>query len=196
MRFYTKEWYELMQHQHDAWYMKFISEKEYTDSDYQLQQEEDKKTQKAVQKIVDAADEEFSRQQIPERIKSTFCFHDNDLLSFQKQGNTYEMLLQKEYGWSEEEQKEGITPYIKIIFIEGVLLEQEAILRLKTKIDEDGDLDTNCIYLYDELYSVPGGYEVHMLFYILEEQERLAYLTIRCSDIHFEDNITLPKAET
>lgn len=165
MRFYTKEWYELMQlHPLDA------------------------------PSVVNAADEELSQQQIPERIKSTLRFHDNDLLSFQKQGNTYEMLLQKEYGWSEEEQKAGITPYIKIIFTEGVLLDREAKQRLKTKIDEGGNPDSNCIYLYDELYSVPGGYEVHMLFYILESRNRLAYLTIRCSDIHFEDNITLPKA--
>ena len=166
MRVYTKEWYEFMQ-LHPLDAPSVVN-----------------------------AEEGLSRQQIPERIESAFRFHDNELLSFLKRGNTYEMLLQKGYGWSEEEQNEGITPYIKIIFTDGVLLEREAKQRLRTRIDEDGNPNSNCIYLYDELYSVPGGYEVHMLFYILEAQNRLAYLTIRCSDIHFEDNITLPKAET
>ena len=147
-RFYTKEWYKLMQHQDDTLCM----------------------------------------QRIPDRISGTFHFHDSALLSLRKRGRNYEMLLRKDGGWFGE----GVTPYIKIIFTDADLLEREKGLTPRTQMDEDGTLWSNCIYLYHEIYSVQDGYEVHMMFAARKRSE-LAYLTVKCRDICFEDNITLPE---
>ena len=58
--------------------------------------------------------------------------------------------------------------------------------------DADGALCSKCVFLYHEIYSVENGYEVHMLFAI-DGRSDLAYLTVRCGDICFEDNIVLPR---
>ena len=41
------------------------------------------------------------------------------------------------------------------------------------------------------MYAAQDGYEIHMMFTTAKWPE-LAYLTVKCSDILFEDNITLP----
>ena len=50
---------------------------------------------------------------------------------------------------------------------------------------------TELNYLYHEMYSVQDGYEVHMMFATRGRSE-LAYLTVKCRDIWFEDNFVLP----
>ena len=69
------------------------------------------------------------------------------------------------------------------------MLEREKGLTPRVRRDEDGTLWSNCIYLYDELYSTQDGYEVHMLFTTGKQYNKLAYLTVKCSDIRFKYNI-------
>ena len=88
---------------------------------------------------------------------------------------------------------EGVTPYIKVIFTDAVLLEREKGLMPRARMDEDGTLWSNCIYLYREMYSAQDGYEVHMMFATKKRYE-LAYLTVKCCDICFEDNIVMPES--
>lgn len=49
--------------------------------------------------------------------------------------------------------------------------------------------ESNCVFLYHEMYSTPGGYEVHMMF-AMRGRGELVYLTVKCRDIRFGDNIT------
>ena len=154
------------------------------DSVFRRLKEEGKQNRKAIRKIERAAEKELSRQQIPDRISEAFLFHDSNLLSLRKCGRNYEMLLRKDGGWFGE----GVTPYIKVIFTDAVLLEREKGLTPRPRMHEEGTLCSNCIFLYHELYSMPAGYEVHMMFAI-RGWSKLAYLTVRCRDILFEDNI-------
>ena len=113
-----------------------------------------------------------------------FHFHDSALLSLRKRGRNYEMLMRKDGGWGGE----GVTPYIKVIFVDAILLERERGLTPRARMDGDGTRWSNCICLYHEMYSIKNGYEVHMMFTIRTWSEP-AYLTVKCHDICFEDNI-------
>ena len=99
------------------------------------------------------------------------------------------MLLRQDGGWFGE----GVTPYIKVIFTDAVLLEREKGLTPRARMDGDGNQSSNCVFLYHELYSVQDGYEVHMMFTTAKWPE-LAYLTVKCRDICFEDNCDTKKA--
>ena len=151
--------------------------------------EESKQNRRAFQKIERAAEKELSRQWIPDRINDVFHFHDSALLSLRKRGRNYEMLLRKDGGWFGE----GVIPYIKVIFTDAVLLKREKGLTPRARM-EDGTVWSNCVYLYHEMYSVQDGYEVHMLFATRGRSE-LAYLTVKCRDIYFEDNIQFQTGE-
>ena len=154
------------------------------DGAFRRLKEEGKQNRKAIRKIERAAEKELGRQQIPDRIRDTFHFHDSALLSLRKRGRNYEMLMRKDGGWVGE----GVTPYIKVIFVDAILLERERGLTPRTRMDGDGTLWSNCICLYHEMYSIKNGYEVHMMFTIRTWSEP-AYLTVKCHDICFEDNI-------
>ncbi len=155
---------------------------------YQRLKTEEKENRKAFRKIERAAKKELDRQHIPEQIAEAFSFHDSSLLSLRKRGRNYEMLLRKDGGWFGD----GVTPYIKVIFTDAVLMERERGLKPRTRMDADGALCSKCVFLYHEMYSVESGYEVHMLFAV-DGRSDLAYLTVRCGEIGFEDNIVLPQ---
>lgn len=121
------------------------------DSVFQRLKDEGKQNRKAIRKIVRAAEKELSRQQIPDRIRDTFHFHDSALLSLRKRGRNYEMLLRKDGGWFGE----GVTPYIRVIFNDAVLLEREKGLTPRTQGNQDGTLwhtDPLCKYMYIHSY--------------------------------------------
>lgn len=156
------------------------------DSIFRRLKEEGRQNRKAIRKIERAAEKELSRQQIPARIRDAFHFHDSVLLSLRKRGRNYEMLLRKDGGWFGE----GVTPYIKVIFTNAVLLDREKGLTPRLQRGEDGTIYSICTYLYHEMYVAQDGYEIHMMFTTAKWYE-LAYLTLKCRDILFEDNITL-----
>lgn len=108
-------------------------------------------------------------KKIPERILSEFGFHDGMVLSLEQIRSELVMTIQKD-GVSFDEQ----TPYAKVIFTNGKIIERDENLMFE-----------NCIWLYDELYKTMNGYEVHMLFM----ENELRYLTISCDDIVIEHNI-------
>ncbi len=157
------------------------------ESVYQRLKSEEAENRKAFQAIEQAAQAELGRQQIPASIANAFCFHDSSLLSLQKRGRDYAMVLRKDGGWYGDD----ITPYIRVIFRDAALVEREKGLTPRTVPDADGALSSNCTFLYHELYSNPDGYEVHMLF-ATARRRSLAYCTVRCRDIMIQDNIVLP----
>ena len=154
---------------------------------YQKLQIEEAENRKAFEAIERAAEEELSRQPIPDDITAAFQFHDASLLSFRKRGRDYEMRLRKDGGWCGDD----VTPYSKVLFRDAVLLEREKSLVPRTMRDADGTLSSNCTFLYHELYAGPDGYEVHMLF-ATAGRSGLAYCTVRCGDIAFQDNVPMP----
>jgi hypothetical protein len=50
----------------------------------------------------------------------------------------------------------------------------------------DGFCRSNISFLYHEIYRTDTGYEAHMMFWV---PKGLAYLTIACADISFEDGV-------
>lgn len=157
------------------------------ESVFQKLQREEEENRRAFQAIEQAAEKELGRQPIPAPIAEAFRFHDSALLSLHKRGRDYEMRLRKDGGWYGDD----VTPYIKVLFRGADLLERERGLIPRTMQDADGALSSNCTFLYHELYASPDGYEVHMLF-ATAGRRGLAYCTLRCDDIVFEDNVPMP----
>lgn len=153
------------------------------ESAFKRLKKEEQANRRAFEKINAKATTVLEQQNIPEEIRDQFCFHDASVLAIKKVRSNVELYLRKDGGWLGD-----ATPYIKVIFKNVRQLEREKGFSLRPKLDADGDLRTNCTYLYDELYRVESGYEVHMLLWT---SKALRYLTICCEDIHFEDNISL-----
>ena len=153
------------------------------ESAYKRLKKEEQANRRAFEKINAKATSVLEQQDIPEEIRERFCFHDSSVLAIKKVRSDVELYLRKDGGWMGE-----ATPYIKIIFKNVRQFNREKGFSLRPKLDADGDLRTNCTYLYDELYHDESGYEVHMLLWT---PKALRYLTICSEDIQFEDNIAL-----
>ncbi len=153
------------------------------ESVYNRLRKEELANQRIFKKIMKEAEEILGRQNIPKNIKSQFCFHDADLLALKKVGSNVELYLRKDGMWFE-----GTTPYTKVIFKNVSRMEREKGFALRPKTNEQGELCSNCQYLYNELYRNLDGYEVHILLWT---SKALRYLTICCEDICFVDNIEL-----
>ena len=94
------------------------------------------------------------------------------VISFAAEGDEIELALE---GWDEE----GEEVTYKLRFDEVDIIENEGI-EVHSSIDEDGDLDSDCEYLYSELYIEDGRPEVHLMF----DNNGLKYLTFRCSEAY------------
>lgn len=151
------------------------------ESAFQRLKKEEQKNRRTFEKINKAVDVVLSRQEIPEKIQEQFHFHDAHVLALKKARRDVELYLRKDGYWSGD-----MTPYIKIVFKNVSGLDREKGLVFRKRIEEDGEIFSNCQYLYDELYRTEDGYEVHMLLWTMKA---LRYLTIRCREIEFEDNL-------
>lgn len=146
---------------------------------------EEQANQRTFQKIEKEAAAVLTAQDIPEAIHSQFHFHDSNLLWLKKVRSDYELTMRICFDWPQNTK----TPYIKVIFRQVSLVEREPGWRLRPRPDQHGTYDSNCHYLYDELYKTDDGYEVHMLLWTASG---LRTLTVHCRDIDFENNLQLP----
>ena len=152
-----------------------------SESAYKRLKKEEQVNRRAFEKIMTKAAAVLEQQNIPYEIHSRFCFHDAAVLAIKKVRSNVELYLRKDGGWPGD-----TTPYIKVTFKNVQRFDREKGFSLRPKLNENGDLRTGCIYLYDELYRIQNGYEVHMLFWT---PKALRYLTICSEDVKFEDNI-------
>ena len=127
---------------------------------YDKLHKEENETIKKLEQINMEASEVLDKQNIPEDIIEEFRFHDSLIKSFEKNNNDYEMSLDSYDMFSENENK-------KIIFKNAEIIELE-------EFD-----DEYTYYLYEEIYSVETGYEVHMMVW----SNGLKYITLKCEDI-------------
>ena len=153
------------------------------ESAYKRLKKEEQANRRAFEKINAKSAAVLEQQDIPEDIRLQFSFHDASVLAIKKVRSDVELYLRKDGGWMGD-----AIPYIRIVFKNVRHIDREKGFSLRLKLDADGDLRTNCTYLYDELYRGESGYETHMMFWT---PKALRYLTICSEDIHFEDNISL-----
>lgn len=238
MKFYTKEWYDLMQHLHYTCGVKKIPDKEYSDKEikklyylalkkevgtikdfkegyrigmryvplrysawvlqavdkrllaldlmpervYRQLKKEEQKNRRVFQKIGKKAEEILSKQEVSEELRASFQFHDSHLLTLKKVRSNVELCMHNVNGWTEG------TPYVKVVFKKVVLYDREKGFVLRKKQGQDGAWESNCQFLYKEIYRTEYGYEVHMLLWA---GRKPWYLTIGCEEILIEDNIQL-----
>lgn len=149
------------------------------ESAYKRLKKEDQANRRAFEKINAKAAACLEQQDIPEEIRERFCFHDSAVLAIKRVHSDAELYLRKDDG-----RMGDVTPYIKIIFKNVRHIDREKGFSLRPKPGVDGELSTNCVYLYDELYHGTTGYEIHMMFLT---PGGLRYLTICCEDIQFEE---------
>ena len=170
-----------------AWFretvdMRLLALDRIPESAYKRLKKEERANKRAFDKINSEADAVLSAQNIPEEIQNMFCFHDANVLSLQKVHGDVEMIL-RDGGFIG-----GETPYCRVIFKNVSRFEREKGLIIRIKQEENGEYSSNMIYLYDELYRMDDGYEVHML---LTGRRDLRYLTIECADIEVEFSINM-----
>lgn len=152
-----------------------------TESDYQRLAVEETANRAAWEQINAAAETELGTQAIPPALRAAFRFHDANVLRLEKDGGTVTMLL-RDGGYIG-----GKTPYCLVTFRGVTRYERERGLVIRKKMGSDGVLDSNVIYLYDELYRTDAGYEVHML---LTGKTELRYVTVACEKIEVQTGIT------
>ncbi len=152
-----------------------------TESDYQRLAVEENANKAAWEQINAAAEAELTAQNIPPELRAAFRFHDANVLRLEKDGGTVTMLL-RDGGYIG-----GKTPYCLVTFRGVTRYERERGLVIRKKMGSDGVLDSNVIYLYDELYRTDAGYEVHML---LTGKTALRYVTVACEKIEVQTGIT------
>ncbi len=111
---------------------------------------------KASVKAYDRESEKSFKKQIPEFLKE-FGFHDCDVISCRKRGGDIVLTL---------DNAGGFTRMSKIIFKNCTVLEQDARL-------------SGAWWLYEEVYKVDGGYEIHTLL----KKRKLIYFTVRAEDV-------------
>lgn len=117
--------------------------------------------------INDTAREILDEQDIPDEAQFDFWMFESDVLKLEKVGEDAELYLRKGDGPVET------ALHVKVHFSQAEVIEQE-----------EGLFGEGCKYLYEEVYRMEDGYEVHMM---LGTSEGPAYLTIRCRDIWFEE---------
>ena len=117
----------------------------------------------------------WEQQDIPEDIRSCFRFHDAGVYAIETVGRDVVLYL---------DDVAGETDYVKVTFSGADRMDREEGLVPEIGVNEQGRVQSNCQYLYGELYREAGMYEVHMLLWTMTA---LRYLTIRCRDIRFKD---------
>lgn len=128
------------------------------------------------------AEKEEKSQHIPKRVSSALQLHDSCLLSLKKEGQNLVMIVAKDGLWPED-----ATPYRKLTFKKAQILEKEPGLRCRKYMLEDF-YSSNVCFMYHEIYKKQEDFEVHMMFATPGD---LAYLTVACADVVYEDGITI-----
>ena len=129
-----------------------------------------------------------AESKLPDRISGNFGYHDACVLQLKKQGNDFNMMLLLDWGTFSE----GKTPYERVAFLDGVLVERDKGIVIRARLIENKYYRSNCHMLYNELYLLDDGrYEVHMMVWCNE----LKYLTLQCRDIQFESNVNYPASK-
>lgn len=100
-------------------------------------------------------------QGIPASIREKLRFHDAQLLEIHVKGNALHLWME-DMGWGNE--------HLRLINPDIVLWEEPL---------------TELVWIYEELYRTPSGYELHVLFQDWKTP-RLAELIVRCTDIMIE----------
>ncbi|MCM1533438.1 MAG: DUF4085 domain-containing protein [Corallococcus sp.] len=143
---------------------------------------EEKQNKAAFDKITKAAQKALNKEnrQIPERISSEFGWHDSSVLSLEQANKNLIILIK-----TEGAPFEGETPYVRVTFTDGKIVERDKNLSLETRFFENDDVQNDTVWLYDELYKTENGFEAHMMFV----NSDLCYLTVTCDDIVIERNV-------
>ena len=149
---------------------------------------EEETNRAALNSIEEEAKLVLTAQEIPEHIRSQFHFHDSSLLYLKKHGRDWALTMNVFFGWPQSSD----TPYTRVNFCQVSAMKREPGLVLRPRKNSNGELSSNCQYLYDELYKTADGYEVHMLLWT---RKGLRELTICCADITFENNLLLFKED-
>jgi len=155
------------------------------ESAFKRLQREENENRRAWEKINAEAEAELTVQDIPPEIRAAFRFHDANVLRLKKNGKDVEMFL-RDGGFIG-----GSTPYCRVIFRGVSRYEREKGLVIRTR-RENGELGSNIVYLYDELYRTENGYEVHIL---LTGRNDMRYLTLACEKIEVRTGVCFDREE-
>ncbi len=112
------------------------------------------------QKILEEYEEIARQQNIPRSLRQRLDFHDCKIIGWLTQGTDLVLTLDNEGGFTDDN---------RITFRDVTVLNDENIL--------------NLFWIYEELYKTKDGYEIH----ILCDGDRLAELSLLCSDIRIEE---------
>ena len=146
------------------------------ESAYKRLRKEERTSRRSFERIMAEAETVLSGQDIPPEIRSLFCFHDADVLRLKRKRGDLVMILRT---WNTDE-----PLYTEVTFRSVSRVEREPGFSLRLRPHPNGGVTSGCQYLYDELYRVENGYEIHMM---LTSRTDLRYLTVTCEDVAVEE---------
>lgn len=145
---------------------------------------EEEKNSKEYDRMIKHAWNAINREEdkLPSEIAAALEYHDAAVLAIQPQGNDIEMLLAIDGECRQPE----ITPYTRVVLQNSTFLEFDDNICIEHTIEPDGDLRSDCHFLYREIYlTEKGNYEVHLMVW----NNGPKYITFLCSGLDVEDNL-------
>jgi len=145
---------------------------------YRKLREQDSVNEEKFEALDERADEAYEEMigDLPEDLEELMgtleVLEDCFVISIDTAGGEIEMKIE---GWDDDGEEAVYT----LRFDEAEVLENEGIEAHSGK-DEDGDTESDCEFLYGEIYAEEGKPEIHMMF----DNNGLKYLTFRCSEAY------------
>lgn len=137
---------------------------------------EDEVNEEKFDELDDAADEAFEklRDSLPEQyVEFMDIFEDLEDIYVVRAGMVDGFLEIVTVDWNDDGDEEE-----RLLRFGGVDIIEDEGLEVKAWEDEDGDTESDCEFLYGEIYKEEGRPEVHMMF----DNKGLKYLTFRCDE--------------
>ncbi len=145
---------------------------------------EEEKNSKEYDRMTKHAWNAINREEdkLPSEVATALEYHDASVLAIQPQGNDIEMLLALDGECRQPE----ITPYTRVVLQNSTFLEFDDGICIEPTLEPDGNILSDCRFLYREIYlTEKGTLEVHLMVW----NDGPKYITFLCSGLDVEDNL-------
>lgn len=120
-----------------------------------------------------------------EKLKESFCFHDSFVFSAKLKGNDYVVYIEtyEDHDWEK-------CACVKITFKNVTSIKRDDDRSIRTKLDEEGYLESNCRYNFEHIRQKNDVLIIQLVVYsyMIGSYRKIV---IECEDVEFVKDIPL-----